>query len=156
MEMLSTGKDCTVCHNGIYHIVTKKNPAFTMAEMEAGQACGFCHDGKQAFSVAGDCTSCHAGDIRYINDDAGNIVFSHDLHLGMFGCEECHPDLFKPERGNNPATMEEMENGQSCGACHDGNPATMEEMENGQSCGACHDGSTAFSVAGDCAACHEM
>ena len=85
---------------------------------------------------AGDCTSCHAGEIVYINDDAGNITFSHDAHLDMFGCEECHPDLFKPERGTNLATMEEMENGQSCGACHDG--------------------STAFSVAGDCEACHEM
>ncbi|MEN8687110.1 MAG: cytochrome c3 family protein [Desulfuromonadales bacterium] len=136
MEMLSTGKDCTVCHNDVYHIVTRKNPAFTMADMEAGQACGFCHDGKQAFSVSGDCTSCHAGDILYSNDDAGNITFSHDAHLGMFGCEECHPDLFKPERGTVPASMEEMENGQSCGACHDG--------------------STAFSVAGDCEACHEM
>ena len=62
MEMLSTGKDCTVCHNDVYHIVTRKNPAFTMADMEAGQACGFCHDGKQAFSVSGDCTSCHAID----------------------------------------------------------------------------------------------
>ena len=136
MEKLSTGKDCTVCHNAVYHIVSKKNPAFTMADMAKGQACGFCHDGKQAFSVSGDCTSCHAGDILYINDDAGNITFSHDVHLGMFGCEECHPDLFKPERGTNPASMEEMENGQSCGACHDG--------------------STAFSVTGDCAACHEM
>ena len=92
--------------------------------------------GLKLFSVSGDCTSCHAGDIVYINDDAGNITFSHDAHLGMFGCEECHPDLFKPERGTNLATMEEMENGQSCGACHDG--------------------STAFSVAGDCEACHEM
>lgn len=135
-EVASVGKDCTVCHNGIYHIVTRNNPAFTMADMAAGQACGFCHDGKQAFDVSGDCTSCHAGDIRYSNEEAGDIIFSHDLHLSMFGCDECHPDLFRPERGSNPANMAQMEDGQSCGACHDG--------------------STAFSVAGDCAACHEM
>jgi c(7)-type cytochrome triheme protein len=136
MEIESIGKDCPTCHNDIYHIVTRKNPAFTMTEMAAGKACGFCHNGEQAFNVSGDCTICHAGDVLYVNDDAGNITFSHDVHIGMFDCEECHPDIFKAERGASPATMEEMENGVSCGACHDG--------------------SAAFSVAGDCEACHEM
>jgi c(7)-type cytochrome triheme protein len=54
----------------------------------------------------------------------------------MYGCNECHPDLFKAERGVNKATMEEMEKGQSCGACHDG--------------------STAFGVAEACDSCHMM
>ena len=136
MEIESIGKDCTVCHNAVYHIVARKNPPFTMKDMEAGKACGFCHDGKQAFSVTGDCATCHAGDVVYANDDAGKIVFSHDVHLDMFGCDECHPDLFRPERGANPANMEEMEEGGSCGACHDG--------------------ATAFSVTGNCQACHDM
>ncbi|MGW8313373.1 MAG: cytochrome c3 family protein [Desulfuromonadales bacterium] len=136
LEMESVGKDCTVCHNGVYHIVTRKNPAFSMADMQAGKACGFCHDGKQAFNVTGDCTTCHAGDILYVNEDAGNITFPHEAHLGMFGCDDCHPDPFKPERGANPANMEDMEKGQSCGSCHDG--------------------STAFDVAEDCGACHAM
>ena len=136
MEMESIGKNCPVCHNGVYHIVARKNPAFTMAEMQAGKACGFCHNGRKAFSVKGDCVTCHAGDIRYINEEAGSVTFSHQAHLNMFGCDDCHPDPFKPERGANPATMEDMEQGGSCGACHDG--------------------STAFDVAEDCEACHEM
>lgn len=86
--------------------------------------------------MAGDCTTCHAGDILYINEDAGNIIFPHEAHTGMFGCDDCHPDLFKAERGANPATMEEMEQGESCRACHDG--------------------SSAFGVAEDCEACHAM
>jgi len=136
MEMDSIGKNCPTCHNAVFHIVTKKNPAFTMAEMEEGKSCGICHNDEQAFSVSGDCTTCHAGDIVYVNEDAGNIIFPHDAHIGMFGCDECHPDVFKAERGANPATMEEMEKGASCGACHDG--------------------SMAFGVAEDCEACHAM
>jgi c(7)-type cytochrome triheme protein len=54
----------------------------------------------------------------------------------MYGCDECHPDLFKARRGANKATMEDMESGKSCGACHDGDAA--------------------FSVAEDCESCHEM
>jgi c(7)-type cytochrome triheme protein len=136
MEMESIGKNCPTCHNDVFHIVTKKNPAFTMADMEEGKACGFCHNGKEAFSVTGDCTTCHAGDILYVNADAGNITFPHEAHIKMFGCDECHPDVFKAERGANQVTMEDMEKGESCGACHDG--------------------STAFGVAEDCESCHEM
>lgn len=136
MEMESIGKNCPTCHNDVFHIVTKKNPTYTMAQMKDGKSCGFCHNGKKAFSVTGDCTTCHAGDIVYVNADAGNITFPHAAHISMFGCDECHPDLFIPERGANPATMEEMEKGESCGACHDG--------------------STAFGVAEDCESCHEM
>ena len=136
LEKESIGKNCPTCHNEVFHIVTKKNPAFTMAQMEEGQACGFCHNGKMAFSVSGDCTTCHAGDILFINEDAGNVTFPHDAHIAMFGCDECHPDVFKAERGANQLTMEAMEGGEYCGACHDG--------------------STAFGVAEDCESCHEM
>jgi len=136
MEMDSIGKNCPTCHNGVFHIVTKKNPAFTMKQMEEGKACGVCHNGKMAFSVKGDCTTCHAGDIVYTVEDAGNVTFPHQAHIAMFSCDGCHPDLFKAERGANQATMEEMEKGASCGACHDG--------------------STAFGVAEDCESCHKM
>lgn len=137
MEMPSVGKNCPTCHNAVYHIVTKKNPAFTMADMEKGKACGACHNGRKAFSVKGDCTTCHAGDIVFVEEDAGNVTFPHQAHLDMdFGCDTCHPDIFKPQRGANKATMEQMEQGESCGACHDG--------------------STAFGVAEDCEACHAM
>jgi len=136
MEMDSIGKNCPTCHNAVFHIVKKKNPTYTMKQMEEGKACGFCHNGKQAFSVTGDCTTCHAGDVVYVVEDAGNVTFPHQAHIEMFGCDECHPDLFKAEKGANKATMEEMENGASCGACHDG--------------------STAFSVSEDCESCHAM
>jgi c(7)-type cytochrome triheme protein len=136
LEMESIGNNCPTCHNGIFHIVTKKNPLFTMADMEAGKACGVCHNGKQAFSVAGDCTTCHtaAGEIAIQTENVGKVVFSHDVHIGSFGCNECHPDIFKAQNNSNHTSMKAMADGTSCGACHDG--------------------STAFSVKDDCTTCH--
>ena len=131
----SIGKNCPTCHNEVFHIVTKKNPVFTMAQMEEGQACGSCHNGKKAFSVSGDCTTCHAGNVE-INyaTSSGKVVFPHDVHVEMFGCAECHPDIFVPQRNSNQVGMQAMQKGESCGACHDGD--------------------TAFSVKGDCGNCH--
>ena len=126
---------CDECHPDLFKPQNNSNHA-TMKAMEGGVSCGACHDGDTAFGVAEDCTSCHAGDITYVNEDAGNIIFPHEAHTGMFGCDECHPDLFMAKRGKNKATMEAMESGESCGACHDGD--------------------TAFGVAEDCESCHEM
>ncbi len=131
----SIGKNCPTCHNDAFHIVTKKNPTFTMVDMEDGKSCGFCHNDKKAFGVGGDCTTCHAGDVEINYGESGKVLFSHDAHTEMFGCDECHSDLFVPERN--------------------GNPVGMKKMEAGESCGACHDGDSAFSVAGDCGSCHQ-
>ena len=125
----AVGHDCPTCHNSIFDIDRKKNTPFSMAEMEKGKSCGACHNGKRAFSVAGDCGSCHGGDV-----DIDGVAFSHEVHTGMYGCDDCHSDLFKPTTKNKPVTMAQMEAGDSCGACHDGGDA--------------------FSVASDCGSCH--
>jgi c(7)-type cytochrome triheme protein len=66
-----------------------------------------------------------------------NRWFSHSAHLAMdLGCGECHPDLFT--------------------ARYQGQQMTMDAMNEGQYCGACHDGWTAFSVAEDCESCQTM
>jgi c(7)-type cytochrome triheme protein len=135
-HMDTVGKDCPSCHNEIYHIVTKNNPPFTMSQMEEGKACGACHNSKDAFSVTGDCATCHGGEVAIRTEDIGSVNFSHKVHVEMFGCDECHPDLFEPE--SNASTV------------------TMKAMEDGESCGACHDGDTAFGVAEDCTSCHTV
>jgi len=127
--------DCGQCHPKVFKKKNNGNHT-TMKAMEKGRSCGACHNGKRAFTVAENCTTCHAGDIVFKNADAGNVTFPHSTHIEMFGCDECHPDLFK--------------------ARHGANQMTMEEMENGAYCGACHDGSTAFGVADDCESCHAM
>lgn len=129
------GTRCNECHPKLFQKKSSSSQV-SMKAMERGQSCGACHNGRLAFSVKGDCTTCHAGDIVYKEEDAGDVVFPHAAHIDMFGCEDCHPDLFRAKRGANQASMAEMEEGESCGACHDG--------------------SSAFGVAEDCESCHAM
>lgn len=132
----AVGKNCPSCHNEIFHVVADKNPPFTMKQMEGGKSCGACHNGQRAFTVKENCATCHPAGKIVFSTDAGEAPFSHEIHLGMYGCSECHPALFLPERGKNTASMAQMEEGRSCGACHDG--------------------IVAFSVKENCDTCHQM
>lgn len=50
---------CDRCHPDLFVPERNRNRKATMAEMEAGKSCGACHNGNEAFSVAGDCEKCH-------------------------------------------------------------------------------------------------
>jgi len=50
---------CGACHTGTYPLRTGNRPV-SMAEMKKAKSCGACHDGSTAFSVGGNCDSCHA------------------------------------------------------------------------------------------------
>ncbi|HSB70518.1 MAG TPA: cytochrome c3 family protein [Candidatus Methylomirabilis sp.] len=52
---------CTACHTKLFKMAKGQRSALKMADMNNGQACGSCHDGKTAFSVkeAADCAKCH-------------------------------------------------------------------------------------------------
>ncbi len=125
----AVGRDCPTCHNAIFDIDRKKNKSYDMTAMETGKSCGACHNGKRAFSVAGDCDSCHAGDVVI-----DSVTFKHSIHSSMYGCDDCHSEIFQPNSKNNKVSMAQMEKGASCGACHNGDDA--------------------FSVANDCGSCH--
>ena len=75
--------------------------------------------------------------VLYTVADAGNVEFSHYRHLEILGnnCPSCHNDIFHIVTAKNPET-------------------TMKTMEEGKSCGACHNGTKAFTVADNCDACH--
>jgi c(7)-type cytochrome triheme protein len=135
-HLQAVGKNCPSCHNEIFHILPGKNTHYNMAEMEQGKSCGACHNGTRAFSVKADCANCHPNPELKFATDAGDAPFSHKVHTGLFGCGECHPRIFIPQKGKNSATMAQMEKGKSCGACHDG--------------------SSAFTVKENCDTCHEM
>ncbi len=67
----------------------------------------------------------------------GKVTFSHQLHVEKKGlqCTECHPKLYTSVAQHKPVTMQAMQKGESCGACHDGKRS--------------------FSVmGGECAKCH--
>ena len=132
---------CKDCHTGIVKPSMKSNPRVTMAEMEKGASCGACHDGKQAFTVAGSCNKCHVGlkqptNVTYKNR-FGTIVgrFNHTNHAAMLQCKDCHTKIYQ------------------YGAIK--TRTTMKQMEQGASCGACHDGKQAFTVKSQCASCHK-
>jgi c(7)-type cytochrome triheme protein len=50
---------CSECHQQLYSTTGKKRRVM-MTEMEKGQSCGACHDGKRAFSTGKEnCKKCH-------------------------------------------------------------------------------------------------
>jgi len=55
-------------------------------------------------------------------DSPGPVTFSHGEHKEKVGgCTACHVKIFKMKKGQDaPFTMERMEKGQLCGACHNG------------------------------------
>ncbi len=63
-------------------------------------------------------------------DKMFDALFPHSSHVTVLACNTCHPDIV-PYR-NTPISMEEVNNGESCGVCH---------------------GKVAFSV-GACGRCH--
>jgi len=129
---------CKDCHTRLFQFKSDAKQ-ITMAQMEKGKSCGACHNGKEAFSVAGDCHKCHKGftpgDMIF-KTESGDAKFSHKFHLDAYKCADCHSKLFAFKRGAKHVTMAEMEKGKSCGACHNAKDA--------------------FSTTGDCEKCHKM
>ena len=77
------------------------------------------------------------GDITFTMKGAAPAVFSHDKHVGGAGlkCTDCHAALYTTSAQHKKATMAQMGQGTSCGACHNGKKA--------------------FDVKGNCATCHK-
>jgi c(7)-type cytochrome triheme protein len=75
------------------------------------------------------------GDIT-IKNEGGNVVFSHENHVEGAGlkCQDCHAKWYTNTKQHKAVTMKAMEQGQSCGTCHNGK--------------------TAFSVKDNCESCH--
>ncbi|MBJ6727556.1 cytochrome c3 family protein [Geomesophilobacter sediminis] len=126
---------CQDCHTKLfpYNTATK----FTMNDMAQGKSCGGCHNGKAAFTTTGACYKCHQGfkpGVVTFQLKKGYVKFSHDKHVNNYGCADCHTKLFPYSHGQKQYTMHQMEQGRSCGACHNGQDA--------------------FPTSGDCDRCH--
>ena len=46
------------------------------------------------------------------------VVFPHKAHTTWLACANCHPAIFQMEAGKDAMTMEKINNGEYCGACH--------------------------------------
>lgn len=60
-------------------------------------------------------------------------TYPHKVHTQILACANCHPAIFKMEKGADPITMEKIFAGEFCGRCH---------------------GNVAFDVATGCPRCH--
>src|SRR5512146_1659567 len=76
------------------------------------------------------------GDITFSVKGAENVVYSHDSHVTRIGlkCTDCHYKIFKMAKLQKQATMAEMQNGASCGVCHNGQKAFAVKTN----CNRCH------------------
>lgn len=69
------------------------------------------------------------------SDDVPVAVFPHYLHRMQFKCYACHDEPFQMKTGAADMTMDAIEAGEFCGACHDGKAAFQSTFE---SCPRCH------------------
>lgn len=156
------GKRCRSCHPVLFPILT---PTTTLSHrgMDAGAACGACHDGEHAFSTRAreSCALCHVGraaadaaaaargpanaaatsfrgpkPIRYPQGDVspGAVTFRHATHA-KGACSECHPRWFAMQPP--PATPRGgYHESARCGACHNGRRSFA--CDDANACMRCH------------------
>lgn len=79
------------------------------------------------------------GDVVFKRKDSEGgtpaAVFPHWIHRIRYKCYACHPDLFAMKAGSAPVTMEAMQEGKFCGACHNGKIAWGVAFD---TCNRCH------------------
>lgn len=87
------------------------------------------------FLVSGAWGKVGGGDKVFKVKGSPDVVFSHDIHVGRNGlkCVECHR-LFAMARMSNKTTMNDMQKGKYCGACHNAQRAFGIK----DNCGRCH------------------
>lgn len=70
----------------------------------------------------------------------GAVTFEHAKHLAKGAkCADCHPKLFKMQKGADKLSMDSMGEGKACGACH--NDKRAFGVMDGDRCATCHKGS---------------
>jgi len=107
--------------SGIKKIWFKKRPAMIYVLMTVNML--LC-------SLAGNAQAVGKGiKITYGGLGAGEVVFDGTVHAAKrLTCADCHEGhgfqsaLFEKKRGVNTITMNKIERGRSCGACHDVSP----------------------------------
>ena len=142
---LAADLSCDDCHDDLFEMEAGAAEAyddFNHASMDVGNYCGACHDGSMAFTTESHCGSCHLSPEEPIvwTKPLKAVLFTHDNHgedMGM-DCESCHNELFLMQAG----------------AAQENEDFNHDSMDEGNYCGACHDGSTAFTYETRCTSCH--
>jgi c(7)-type cytochrome triheme protein len=80
------------------------------------------------------------GDITFERKTPGTAdippaVFAHSVHRMRFTCYVCHDAIYKMKAGANSITMDAIQAGKVCGACHNGKIAFQATFD---TCTRCH------------------
>ncbi|MCK5516448.1 MAG: hypothetical protein KAI39_06200 [Desulfobulbaceae bacterium] len=145
--------ECASCHDAIFE--HKKGTTgyveVSMAAINEGKFCGYCHNGDNAFDSATRCESCHFPPDKKIvfTQPVKSVVFDHDIHLlkGKLSCEKCHKEVFAMKKG----TIEERKLSES--EDPDVKRKYLVDLHTSY-CGTCHDSSQAFGYLTRCTVCH--
>jgi c(7)-type cytochrome triheme protein len=86
------------------------------------------------------CCGAEIGDIAFSrkSDAPGDYppaTFPHWVHRMQFRCHVCHEDIFQMQAGTNQISMEAIQQGKFCGACHNGKVAFAVMFD---ACQRCH------------------
>ncbi len=145
--------ECTSCHGKIFEHKkdNSKDGSITMADINNGMFCGYCHDSNSAFDAQTQCEACHSPPTQKIifNQPVETVVFDHNVHVakGKLSCVLCHREVFTMKKG----AVEEQKLSQS------EDPAVkrkyLVDLHN-RYCGSCHDSSQAFGYLTRCTVCH--
>ncbi len=84
-----------------------------------------------AFAVEGDIVFKREG-------GAGGVaptVFPHWVHRIRYKCYACHPSIFEMKAGATKVSMDSIQDGKTCGVCHNGKIAWGVTFD---SCSRCH------------------
>jgi len=75
--------------------------------------------------------------ITWKGEGYGAVTFEGDEHAEKgYKCEACHPSLFQMKKGSAKMSMNSLNKGQFCGACHNGRVAFS--TSNPKKCHECH------------------
>jgi c(7)-type cytochrome triheme protein len=131
------GAGCTTCHSPHAWAPAARETCLTChadrAPHNPGQACSQCH----AFRAQGAAAGPPAIIFAAAADSPGAVTFTHASHLARGAkCADCHPGIFRMQKGSTKPTMDAMAGGKACGACHNGKKAF--EVMDGEKCATCH------------------
>ena len=56
--------------------------------------------------------------VREVKGSMPDVVYPHKQHTEWLDCSNCHPAIFKPQKGANQMSMANILLGKQCGVCH--------------------------------------
>jgi c(7)-type cytochrome triheme protein len=156
--------DCKSCHGtpaGLHKAAMHAAAGCTACHVphawspEPRKQCLTCHTDKLEHNPGPPCAQCHTfrsvaasgkgspasgpAAISFPADPGspGPVTFIHTAHLARGAkCADCHPKLFKMQRGGVTLNMNDMAEGKACGTCHNGQKAFG--VMDGDKCATCH------------------